>query len=162
MDEAEYLADRIIIIGDGKLKCSGGVQFLKDKLGSGYHLIMSLLDDYDLEKLTKFIQEVIPSAQLDKFYGKEATYLLSVESSNLFPELFRKLDEFKDHISVQSYGISVTTMDEIFTKATSSETDLKQTSGIQQELLLTPFLARSEILYKNYFLKRRASYHFKA
>ena len=31
MDEAEYLGDRVAIISNGKLKCCGSTQFLKDK-----------------------------------------------------------------------------------------------------------------------------------
>lgn len=38
MDEADYLGDRISIIGEGKLICSGSSGFLKNKFGVGYNL----------------------------------------------------------------------------------------------------------------------------
>lgn len=38
MDEADYLGDRISIMGGGKLLCSGSSSFLKNKYGCGYNL----------------------------------------------------------------------------------------------------------------------------
>lgn len=38
MDEADYLGDRISIIGEGKLICCGSPGFLKTKFGIGYNL----------------------------------------------------------------------------------------------------------------------------
>jgi ATP-binding cassette subfamily A (ABC1) protein 3 len=38
MDEADYLGDRISIIGEGKLICTGSPNFLKTKFGVGYNL----------------------------------------------------------------------------------------------------------------------------
>jgi len=38
MDEADYLGDRIGIIGDGRLICCGSPMFLKNKFGEGYNL----------------------------------------------------------------------------------------------------------------------------
>ena len=41
MDEAEALADQIVIISKGSLKCSGSTSFLKNNLGDGYQLAVS-------------------------------------------------------------------------------------------------------------------------
>ncbi len=38
MDEADYLGDRIAIMGEGKLICCGSSLFLKNKYGVGYNL----------------------------------------------------------------------------------------------------------------------------
>lgn len=38
MDEADYLGDRIAIMGEGQLKCLGSSVFLKNKFGVGYNL----------------------------------------------------------------------------------------------------------------------------
>lgn len=38
MDEADYLGDRISIMGEGKLICSGSSVYLKNKFGVGYNL----------------------------------------------------------------------------------------------------------------------------
>jgi ATP-binding cassette, subfamily A (ABC1), member 3 len=38
MDEADFLGDRIAIMGGGRLKCAGSSIFLKNKFGVGYNL----------------------------------------------------------------------------------------------------------------------------
>lgn len=38
MDEADYLGDRIAIMGEGELKCCGSSVYLKNKFGTGYML----------------------------------------------------------------------------------------------------------------------------
>ena len=40
MDEADYLGDRIGIMGEGKLRCCGSSIFLKNKFGIGYSLVI--------------------------------------------------------------------------------------------------------------------------
>lgn len=41
MDEADYLGDRIGIMGDGRLICCGSSVFLKNRFGVGYNLSIS-------------------------------------------------------------------------------------------------------------------------
>ncbi len=38
MDEADFLADRITIMGEGRLICAGTPVFLKNRFGVGYNL----------------------------------------------------------------------------------------------------------------------------
>lgn len=40
MDEADFLGDRIGIMGEGKLICCGSSVFLKNEFGVGYNLTM--------------------------------------------------------------------------------------------------------------------------
>ncbi len=40
MDEADFLGDRIGIMGEGKLICCGSSVFLKNQFGVGYNLTM--------------------------------------------------------------------------------------------------------------------------
>jgi len=41
MDEADYLGDRIAIMGEGELKCLGSSAFLKNTFGTGYNLTIA-------------------------------------------------------------------------------------------------------------------------
>jgi len=38
MDEADYLGDRIAIMGEGKIRCCGSSLFLKNNFGKGFKL----------------------------------------------------------------------------------------------------------------------------
>ena len=62
MDEAEALADRIVIISKGKMKVSGTTNFLKNKLGQGYHLNLSVGKEAKIDAITHFIKEIIPGS----------------------------------------------------------------------------------------------------
>lgn len=41
MDEAEVIGDRIVMLHQGKLLCSGSPLYLKSQFGSGYHLTVA-------------------------------------------------------------------------------------------------------------------------
>ena len=55
MDEAEALADRIVIIAKGALKCAGSTSFLKQNFGDGYHLTISMASAHHEPAVTEFI-----------------------------------------------------------------------------------------------------------
>ena len=97
MDEAEALADRIIIIAKGTLKCEGSTPFLKRQLGQGYHLNLSMIDDFDRAKIKSFVLDIIEDAQVEQSHGNEISFLLPFASQKKFARLFRALDS-----SVQS------------------------------------------------------------
>ena len=76
MDEADYLGDRIAIMGDGKVTTVGSSQFLKAKYGVGYTLNIAKLDIGDNIALENFIKEQIPETTLNVGGGKELTFKL--------------------------------------------------------------------------------------
>ena len=41
MDEADILGDRIAIMAEGKVVCTGSSLFLKNRFGVGYNLVIS-------------------------------------------------------------------------------------------------------------------------
>lgn len=43
MDEADFLGDRIAIMGEGRLICCGSSVYLKNKYGVGYNLISKFI-----------------------------------------------------------------------------------------------------------------------
>ena len=123
MDEAEALADRIVIIANGKLQCDGSIPFLKDKLGKGYHLTFSLTNSSNIANITSFLTSYGSHVTLEKCYGNEVQYLLPYEMSNEFSNIFDELKVKKDDLCIANYGLSITTMDEIFMKVTSDALD---------------------------------------
>lgn len=48
--------------------------------------------------------------------GAEASFQLPLGATPQFPELFRAFDTKVDTLGVESYGVSVTTMEEVFLK----------------------------------------------
>ena len=53
MEEADVLGDRIAIMAEGKVKCSGSPMFLKTNLGAGYTLTITKESQTPAEPLLK-------------------------------------------------------------------------------------------------------------
>ncbi|XP_069935833.1 cholesterol transporter ABCA5 isoform X2 [Cherax quadricarinatus] len=118
MDEADILADRKAVVSRGRLRCCGSSLFLKNKFGLGYHLTLVVAEDADTNRITKALEEVVPRVQMARFYGKELSFILPAESAKQFPSLFNQLDQHitvaERNLGIESYGISMTTLEEVF------------------------------------------------
>ena len=117
MDEADYLGDRIGIMGDGELLTCGTPLFLKNKFGVGYNLtVVKSGSDIPTDKLTKAIEGVVKGSKLEGDIGKELKYQLPQDQSTNFETLFKMLEDQKTEYGVESFGISLTTLEEVFLK----------------------------------------------
>lgn len=120
MDEA-HIGDRIAIVGDGKLLCCGSSLFFKKMYGVSYNMTIEKLDTttFNESKFMKAVHSVIPDAKLLTNVGTEVTVELPFASSQLFEILFCKFDEDLQDLGIHSYGMSVTTLKEVFLKVAS-------------------------------------------
>uniref|UniRef100_A0A8C9ZHS8 P-type phospholipid transporter n=1 Tax=Sander lucioperca TaxID=283035 RepID=A0A8C9ZHS8_SANLU len=145
MDEADILGDRIAIISHGKLCCVGSSLFLKNQLGTGYYLTLVKKEPEpslsscrnscstvsfksvpaacapcppDLSLVSGLILGHVPAARLVEDLGHELTYVLpySAAKDGAFVSLFRELDLKLPDLNISSYGVSDTTLEEIFLK----------------------------------------------
>lgn len=117
MDEADILADRILIMTEGKLQVTGSPLFLKNVFGVGYTLyIVKLTQNVDEnETVIKLVKSFIPQAEIISNVGAELSFRLPFASSVSFNELFLQFDDFKNRNDlIKEYGISVTTLEEVF------------------------------------------------
>ncbi|XP_077864040.1 phospholipid-transporting ATPase ABCA1-like [Saccoglossus kowalevskii] len=75
--------------------------------------------------VTRFIQSHIPGAEIAETNGTELTYLLpsAATRSGGFERLFNELDKNMDKLCISSYGISDTTLEEIFLKVADDDPD---------------------------------------
>lgn len=89
MEEADNLGDRIGIMSHGQMICSGTPDFLKNKFGEGYNLVVVKSDREDNVKLENFVSNNIPNSRKVSEVSSEATYLLPKESSGYFSEFFK-------------------------------------------------------------------------
>uniref|UniRef100_A0A5F8H2T0 ABC transporter domain-containing protein n=1 Tax=Monodelphis domestica TaxID=13616 RepID=A0A5F8H2T0_MONDO len=113
MDEADLLADRIVFISRGRLKCAGSSLFLKKKWGIGYHLSLHINESCDVERITSLIKNHIPDAKLTAESEEKLLYTLPLERTDKFPDLYSDLDNCTGQ-SIMNYGVSMTTLTEVF------------------------------------------------
>nr|QST14975.1 ABCA1-1 protein [Diaphanosoma celebensis] len=145
MDEADMLGDRIAIIAQGQLKCCGSSLFLKRRIGSGYYLTLvrtdsnetsdtaSLVSDLSgavppistsdgSQAIEAIVQRHIPNAIAEHNVGSDFVFCLpeldeqgQLQRQN-FARLFDDLDANIERFGFSSYGVSDTTLEEIFLK----------------------------------------------
>ncbi|KAH9679354.1 ABC transporter A family member 1 [Citrus sinensis] len=126
MDEAEELGDRIAIMANGSLKCCGSSLFLKHQYGVGYTLTL-VKSAPDASAAADIVYRHIPSALCVSEVGTEITFKLPLASSSSFESMFREIEscirksvskveadatEDTDYLGIESFGISVTTLEE--------------------------------------------------
>ncbi|KAK1943637.1 ABC transporter A family member 5 [Phytophthora citrophthora] len=116
MDEADILGDRIAILADGKLRCAGSSLFLKNRFGAGYNLTMIKSSDgsCDANTVEAFLKKYVPGVKCLSSSGSELVFQLPTASSEAFPTMLECLDAEMHTLGVQQYGISVTTLEEVF------------------------------------------------
>ena len=116
MDEADILGDRICIMAEGKVQCCGSSLFLKNRFGVGYNLVVAKRQGSNVksEALTSYIKKKLPEAIKLQEVSSEITYQLPIEVSPRFKEFFTALDKDLVKLGCGSYGVGITTLEEVF------------------------------------------------
>ena len=125
MDEADILGDRVCIMADGKIKCCGSSLFLKNRFGVGYNLIISKKSREDAPQIDKFVLGGIAGAKKLGEVSSEMTFQLPNESSSQFKDFFTALDNSLDALGIRSYGVGITTLEEVFLKIAEHPEDIE-------------------------------------
>jgi hypothetical protein len=122
-------------MGDGKLRCCGSSLFLKKTFGVGYNMTIEKKDanKFDSRNMEETVMARIPQATILTDVGTELTFQLPLDSSDRFPSLFDYIDNNEVALGVQSYGVSVTTLEEVFIKvAHATKTIAQQDIGAKE------------------------------
>lgn len=73
-----------------------------------------------LEQLRQAVRHHVPAAHLLGAAGAEVSFALPKEACRQFPALLRHLDASKQQLRIQTYGLSVTTLEECFLRITEA------------------------------------------
>ena len=116
MDEADILGDRICIMSEGQIQCTGSSLFLKNRYGVGYNLVIAKKDRKPNPEIEKFVKSKIPIAILLQEVSSEITFQLPTEASNFFGSFFTDFDNNLESLNIRTYSVGVTTLEEVFLK----------------------------------------------
>uniref|UniRef100_A0A452TZU1 ATP-binding cassette sub-family A member 3-like n=1 Tax=Ursus maritimus TaxID=29073 RepID=A0A452TZU1_URSMA len=128
MDEADVLGDRIAIMVKGSLKCCGSSVFLKRIYGVGYHIIMVKERHCNVEGITQVVDQHIPEARLESNVAAELSFILPKEYTHRFKDLLTDLENRQTELGIGSFGVSITTMEEVFLRVSREDEDLQTPS----------------------------------
>ncbi|XP_062038302.1 phospholipid-transporting ATPase ABCA7, partial [Lepus europaeus] len=142
LDEAELLGDRVAVVAGGRLCCCGSPLFLRRHLGSGYYLTLakrpppltaSEKGGADVQhsrepggqgatagaaQLLALVRRWVPGARLVEELPHELVLALPYAGAQdgSFVRLFQELDQQLGELDLTGYGISDTSLEEIFLK----------------------------------------------
>lgn len=122
MEEADVLGDRIGIMANGKLQCSGTPMFLKKYYGTGYNLKVSLDERNQREHLLRTVQHHVSNASMKSIFNTNSSELIislptETATTGKLSDVFSELTDLKAELGIKTLGLSLTTMDEVFLRS---------------------------------------------
>ncbi|XP_068007264.1 ATP-binding cassette sub-family A member 9-like isoform X1 [Melanerpes formicivorus] len=145
MKEADVHADRKAFLSKGRLQCVGSSLYLKRKWGTGYQLRIQVNDLCDPELTSSLVKQYIPDAVLTGQKQSELCYMLPLENTDSFPDLFSQLEN--NHLQgIVNYEISRTTLEDVFLKLEGKEAiDQEEGGDLEERTQSLPVLLEQEI-----------------
>ncbi|WKY01593.1 hypothetical protein Q1695_015531 [Nippostrongylus brasiliensis] len=120
MEEADLLGDRIAILAHGQLQCCGSGMFLKAQYGDGYHLTVvyesSSKSEATMIRTKELLASHVGNVHLQSLIGQEATFTISAKHKSQFSSMFAELEKAQHSLGISSFGMSISTMEEVFLK----------------------------------------------
>lgn len=130
---------------------------------------MDVSGNSKIDFLTKLITNVIPESRLERSSTFEVSYILPLKSIELFPSLFKQLEEsnFDGKPVAQDFGVSMTSLEEVFLKLGDDVGGVTDHSSYgsdgQSRFNLNPYHCQPRFLQSySAFLKFKASHFFKS
>lgn len=132
IEEADAIGERVAILRKGKLACFGSPMYLKRLFGTGYELRVAKTEESSVQDLTTITQNHFPGAKLNYAVEGEVIYALPQElsNSNVFTEFFDELEVKKDSLKISSWGLSYTTLEEVFIRVVEAETEETEQNSV--------------------------------
>jgi len=118
-------------MAEGSLRCCGSSLFLKDHYGVGYNLTIEKRSSSSSSSSTlhHLITTHVPTTQLLSESGNEVIYRLPSSSSSSFPSLLHAMDNQIEPLGIVTYGMSMTTLEEVFIRVANGSSSSSSSSG---------------------------------
>uniref|UniRef100_A0A8D3EE15 ABC transporter domain-containing protein n=1 Tax=Scophthalmus maximus TaxID=52904 RepID=A0A8D3EE15_SCOMX len=152
MEECEALCTRMAIMVNGRFRCLGSVQHLKNRFGDGYTIILRVAGpDPDLRPAMEFIEQELPGSTLKEKHRNMLQYQLPSSRTSL-ARIFSLLAKNKETLSIEDYSVSQTTLDQVFVnfaKDQSDEDHLKDLHLSKRDAVVVDFSQLNSLLTDN-------------
>ncbi|XP_067375140.1 phospholipid-transporting ATPase ABCA1-like isoform X2 [Channa argus] len=123
MEECEALCTRMAIMVNGRFRCLGSVQHLKNRFGDGYTIILRVAGpDPDLLPVMKFIESELSGSTLKEKHRNMLQYQLPSSLTSL-AHIFSILAKNKETLKIEDYSVSQTTLDQVFVNFAKDQSD---------------------------------------
>ncbi|XP_062380450.1 phospholipid-transporting ATPase ABCA1a isoform X3 [Sardina pilchardus] len=133
MEECEALCTRMAIMVNGRFRCLGSVQHLKNRFGDGYTIILRVAGPTpDLSAVMEFIERELPGSTLKERHRNMLQYQLSSARTSL-ARIFSLLSNHKEALRIEDYSVSQTTLDQVFVNFAKDQSDEDHSKDISKK-----------------------------
>ncbi|CAF4355583.1 unnamed protein product, partial [Rotaria sordida] len=88
--------------------------FPKQQTDCEYRLLMDKQEQYSSDRITQFIQQHVGNVVLERESAAELVYGIKRGESKQIERLINALDQNTQTIGINSYGLSMTTIEDVF------------------------------------------------
>ncbi|KAK5924503.1 hypothetical protein CgunFtcFv8_017113 [Champsocephalus gunnari] len=108
---------------NGRFRCLGSVQHLKNRFGDGYTIILRVGGpDADLLPVMKFIESELRGSTLKEKHRNMLQYQLPSSLTSL-AHIFSILAHHKGALCIEDYSVTQTTLDQVFVNFAKDQSD---------------------------------------
>uniref|UniRef100_A0A8D0YVL7 P-type phospholipid transporter n=1 Tax=Sus scrofa TaxID=9823 RepID=A0A8D0YVL7_PIG len=153
MEECEALCTRMAIMVNGRFRCLGSVQHLKNRFGDGYTIVVRIAgSNPDLQPVQEFFGHAFPGSVLKEKHRNMLQYQLPSSLSSL-ARIFSVLSQSKKRLHIEDYSVSQTTLDQVFVNFAKDQSDddhlkdlsLHKNQTVVDVAVLTSFLQDEKV-----------------
>uniref|UniRef100_A0A8C9SWW6 ATP-binding cassette sub-family A member 2 n=1 Tax=Scleropages formosus TaxID=113540 RepID=A0A8C9SWW6_SCLFO len=128
MEECEALCTRLGIMVNGRFKCLGSIQHLKNRFGDGYMITVRTKSSSSVKEVVRFFNRNFPEAILKVplahtgIHHTKVQYQLKSERLSL-AQVFSKMEQVVEVLGIEDYSVSQTTLDNVFVNFAKKQSD---------------------------------------
>lgn len=112
------MCSTISIMAEGKLKCIGSFNYLRDKYAQGFTILIKLKESTENELCMEQLKQRMAAdfkgkASLKEFYMNTVVYII-LSKVFKWPHLFRAMEQIKADLDLEDFLVSEGNMEAIF------------------------------------------------
>jgi ABC-type multidrug transport system ATPase subunit len=111
LDEAEMLCDRVAIMARGQVRTIGSPAQLRVRFDQGYKFMMTVAPANEA-RADEFVRSLLPSLVFRDAINGVRSYQLPLGAD--VAAIFKELEARRDELGIQNWGLSHTTLEEVF------------------------------------------------
>ncbi|XP_056449000.1 LOW QUALITY PROTEIN: ATP-binding cassette sub-family A member 2 [Gadus chalcogrammus] len=122
MEECEALCTRLGIMVNGRFKCLGSIQHLKNRFGDGYMITVRTKSSSSVKEVVRFFNRNFPEAVLKERHHTKVQFQLQSDRLSL-AQVFSKMEQVVEVLGIEDYSVSQTTLDNVFVNFAKKQSD---------------------------------------
>ncbi|XP_014665300.1 PREDICTED: ATP-binding cassette sub-family A member 2-like isoform X2 [Priapulus caudatus] len=123
MEECEALCTRLAVMVNGKMKCLGSTQHLKNRFGDGYTIqVRAKGSQPNLDPIIRHLAHHVPKATLEERHHNTLQYEMKPDHISL-ASIFTAMENLPASLNIEDYSVSQKTLDNVFIKFVKQQTE---------------------------------------